>query len=108
MYVGIDWLIVGGESGAKARPMHPEWAEVLAVHAAAAGIPFHFKQWGTWAPWGNRGEPIAMNDAGLVRTSQASWAEGDTILRRTQRSPEQEYFHGTKHQAWPPYQRAML
>lgn len=48
--IGIDWVVVGGESGPKARPMHPEWARGLRDQCAAAGVPFLFKQWGEWAP----------------------------------------------------------
>jgi len=40
------WVIVGGESGQKARPMNPDWARNLRDECLAAGIPFHFKQWG--------------------------------------------------------------
>lgn len=47
---GIDWVIVGGESGKDARPMHPEWARSLREQCQAAGVPFLFKQWGEWAP----------------------------------------------------------
>lgn len=47
---GIDWVVVGGESGPKARPMHPDWARSLRDQCAAAGVPLHFKQWGNWAP----------------------------------------------------------
>ena len=46
----IHWVICGGESGPKARPMHPDWARSLRDQCAAAGVPFHFKQWGEWAP----------------------------------------------------------
>jgi len=46
----LDWVIVGGESGLKARPMHPDWARSLRDQCAAAGVPFLFKQWGEWAP----------------------------------------------------------
>jgi protein gp37 len=45
---GIDWTIVGGESGPGARPMHPAWARSLRDQCAAASVPFHFKQWGEW------------------------------------------------------------
>lgn len=45
---GIHWLIVGGESGPRARPMHPQWARSLRDQAQAAGVPFFFKQWGEW------------------------------------------------------------
>lgn len=52
----IDWVIVGGESGHGARPMHPDWARDLRDQCAAAGVPFLFKQWGEWTDqdWGER------------------------------------------------------
>jgi protein gp37 len=46
----LDWIIVGGESGPNARPMHPDWARSLRDQCAAAGVPFFFKQWGEWEP----------------------------------------------------------
>ena len=47
---GIDWVIVGGESGPGARPMHPDWARTIRDQCKAAGVPFFFKQWGAWKP----------------------------------------------------------
>jgi protein gp37 len=47
---GIDWVIVGGESGPRARPMHPDWARGVRDQCVAAGVPFFFKQWGKYAP----------------------------------------------------------
>lgn len=44
----ISWVIVGGESGPSARPMHPEWARSLRDQCEKAGTRFHFKQWGEW------------------------------------------------------------
>lgn len=46
---GLDWVIVGGESGRDARPMHPDWPRSIRDQCAAAGVPFFFKQWGAWA-----------------------------------------------------------
>jgi len=46
----LDWVIVGGESGPGARPMHPGWARSLRDQCASAGVPFLFKQWGSYAP----------------------------------------------------------
>lgn len=43
---GIDWVIVGGESGPKARPMDPQWALDLRDQCLHGGVPFFFKQWG--------------------------------------------------------------
>lgn len=45
---GIDWVIVGGESGVKARPMKPEWVRSVLQQADEQGAAFFFKQWGTW------------------------------------------------------------
>ena len=52
---GIEWIIVGGESGRsreKIRPMSPDWARDLRDRALQAGTAFFFKQWGNWAPGG--------------------------------------------------------
>lgn len=43
---GIDWVIVGGESGPHARPMEPAWPEGIRDQCVRAGIPYFFKQWG--------------------------------------------------------------
>jgi len=45
-----DWLIVGGESGPGARPMHPDWARSLRDECAQLRVPFFFKQWGAFEP----------------------------------------------------------
>ena len=44
----LDWVIVGGESGHRARPMHPDWARSLRDQCQNAGVPLMFKQWGSW------------------------------------------------------------
>lgn len=46
----VDWVVVGGESGVHARPMHPQWARTIRDQCQQAGVPFLFKQWGNWAP----------------------------------------------------------
>jgi protein gp37 len=46
--LGIDWVIVGGESGPGARPMRPEWVRDVRKQCVVAGVPFFFKQWGEW------------------------------------------------------------
>lgn len=50
----IHWVIVGGESGPKARPMAPAWVENVRRQAVTAGVAFFFKQWGTWGADGKR------------------------------------------------------
>ncbi len=44
----IDWVVVGGESGPGARPMHPDWVRNIRDQCVAARVPFYFKQWGEW------------------------------------------------------------
>ena len=53
----IDWVIVGGESGPDARPMHPDWARGLRDQCQAARVPFLVKQWGEWLPGQNEVHP---------------------------------------------------
>jgi len=51
---GIHWVIVGGESGAKARPMKAEWVEPIRQQCLSSDVPFFFKQWGMWGEDGVR------------------------------------------------------
>lgn len=51
---GLHWVIAGGENGP--RPMHPDWVRFLRDQCAAAGIPFHFKRWGSCLPGNMDGE----------------------------------------------------
>ncbi|WP_020580162.1 DUF5131 family protein [Actinopolymorpha alba] len=66
----IDWVIIGGESGHNARPMHPQWARRLRDQCAAAIVPFFFKQWGAWAPVGE-GEIAKETDLHIRRDGYA-------------------------------------
>lgn len=67
---GIHWVIVGGESGANARPMHPDWARHLRDQCVAHKVAYFFKQWGESLPRGqcfangafNHGLPRAAHD----------------------------------------------
>ena len=51
---GVDWVVCGGESGARARPMDPAWARSLRDQCMVTGIAFFFKQCGEWGPDGVR------------------------------------------------------
>ena len=61
----INWVICGGESGPGARPMHPDWARSLRDQCQAAGVAFHFKQWGEFRP------PETEEDHAAVRAGKA-------------------------------------
>lgn len=51
---GISWVIVGGESGRRARPMESAWAESIRLQCRQADVPYFFKQWGAWGEDGMR------------------------------------------------------
>jgi protein gp37 len=82
----LDWVIVGGESGTNARPMHPSWARRLREQCAAAGVPFLFKQWGEWsAAWG-AGTHLVYQDGRCIEGSHDhpdAWQHGIAeVMRR--------------------------
>lgn len=73
----ISWVIVGGESGRHARPMHPDWARALRDQCTAAGVAYFFKQWGEFHPFphhGLVGQALDMLlDAGPARGLPTGW-----------------------------------
>lgn len=74
----LHWVIVGGESGPHARPMHPDWARSLRDQCVSAGVAYHFKQWGEWTPlfdgrelrYPLRGSRLAVNLAADGRAAR--------------------------------------
>lgn len=64
----ISWVIAGGESGHNARPMLPGWARRLRDQCSEASVPFHFKQWGHWAP-------VSQNTFAQRSTAKKFWDE---------------------------------
>ena len=109
-YPSIDWIIVGGESGPSARPMHPDWARALRDQCAAAGTPFLFKQWGEWCPRG----PLSMgyslvDDAPRVRLTDTGddgsdlAAEGDSPvwMNRAGKKRTGRLLDGEQHDGFP-------
>lgn len=66
------WVICGGESGCRARPMHPDWARSLRDQCNAAGVPFFFKQWGE-----HEADEIGPEDARSI-----SYPPGHVIFRK--------------------------
>ncbi len=59
----IHWIIVGGESGPNARPMHPEWVRTIRDQCQEADMPFFFKQWGEYS---SSGERVGRKKAGKL------------------------------------------
>jgi protein gp37 len=75
---GLDWVIVGGESGPGARPMHPNWVRDIRDQCVEAGVPFFFKGWGAWLHSQQR------QDWGTELISKArthDWSDGTVSYR---------------------------
>jgi protein gp37 len=74
------WVIVGGQSGRIAHPLHPDWARSVRDQCLSAGVPFHFKQWGEWAP-------MDYSDAACypqtVRWTDEGWKHGEAQASST-------------------------
>ena len=88
----IAWVIVGGESGPHARPMHPDWVRSIRDQCTEAGVPFFFKQWGEWANWASLpGNPPPMDtdillDRYGVRHPLDAMATNGRYMRRVGRA----------------------
>ena len=77
---GIDWVIVGGESGPGARPMHPDWVRNIRDRCVDAGVAFFFKQWGNWT-WSDSRRPptepdLYLHADGRTATEDEALADG--------------------------------
>ena len=81
---GLNWVIVGGESGPEARPMHPEWVRSLKNQCKISGTPFFFKQWGEWyTDWLNiqTKEPVFKMYPNYQKFQQKLWVrKGDSCI----------------------------
>ncbi|CAI6087204.1 phage Gp37/Gp68 family protein [Cohnella sp. JJ-181] len=77
----VDWVVVGGESGHKARPMIPDWARSLRDQCQAAGVPFLFKQWGEW----RQTHDLCAGQPGYIGKQWFTW-DPDTSMCRVGRA----------------------
>lgn len=69
----VDWVVVGGESGPGARPMHPDWARSLRDQCTTAEVPFFFKQHGAWVEVDRgRATHLLQVDGSLVDRASAT------------------------------------
>lgn len=82
----LDWVIVGGESGGHARPMHPAWVRFLRDQCTGSGVSFFFKQWGEFlpeAPADAKWRDVRIDRSGRdVTMSPGLWDEADAVMYR--------------------------
>lgn len=99
---GLGWVVCGGESGPKARPMHPRWARGLRDQCAEAGVPYLFKQWGEWAPepWKLDREPGETDDQYKARSDTAGATHAFTGGFYRVDGRDVEGFQALDHKPW--------
>lgn len=94
----LSWVIVGGESGPGARIMNPAWPRSLRDQCNAAGVPFHFKQWGEWAPSsaapGEQAHPLNHKDR--VNTTAIATPDGLVRISAVRNYTDAERAQGTE------------
>lgn len=102
----LHWVICGGESGPKARPMHPDWVRSVRDQCTSANVPFFFKQWGEWqASWGagnhlvniNTGETLKGNHNDIRAWKIGGW---EPVLR-VGRKAAGDLLDEKQHHEWP-------
>lgn len=124
----IDWVVVGGESGPTARPMHPTWARTLRDQCVAAGVPFFFKQWGAWAPYathfaadreeqgawdtyvnldGTTGQFAISEDHDRATNYTGNLAEGNTAVSKVGKKAAGRLLDGATWDEYPPARTAV-
>jgi protein gp37 len=99
-HLSIDWVVVGGESGHEARPMHPDWVRSIRDQCQAARVPFFFKQWGEWLPFTATAQPPFWLDSS---TGEEYDAHGMNFFDKTGSGPGR--WRGSK---WMDPQEAVL
>lgn len=87
----LDWVIVGGESGPGARPMHPDWARSIRDQCEAAGVPFFFKQVGEWAFDVGPHIPVSPGRLAWVRQEDGKVARAREVERIERREGAQNW-----------------
>ncbi len=110
----IDWVIAGGESGPGARPTHPDWIRSLRDQCDAAGVPFHFKQWGEWRPalGASKEQLDAARAGGWISTlgtfhdgnEKRTFARGDANIIRVGKKRAGRELDAVVHDAFPKSQ----
>lgn len=98
----IHWVIVGGESGPQARPMHPDWVRAIRDDCKTAQVPFFFKQWGgEWAEY-HRDMMMPGEVVGLRPSGEMSNAHTDvTYIKRIGKRRAGNHLDGVQHMETP-------
>ena len=106
---GLDGVILGGESGPGARPMHPDWARKVRDDCKAAGVAFFFKQLGEWAvtqaqPGGDLGGDMRKDKVRIVKLNgleDGHFRKGDVLMRQVGKNAAGALLDGQEYKETP-------
>jgi protein gp37 len=108
---GLDWVIVGGESGPNARPMHPDWPRSIRDQCTAAGVAYFFKQWGEWKNGSNfhrdakavllDGRIVEPTHEGMLAAQREASIWNPTLMRRVGKKAAGRLLDGREHSEFP-------
>ncbi|OFX56334.1 MAG: hypothetical protein A2066_12975 [Bacteroidetes bacterium GWB2_41_8] len=97
----LNWVICGGESGPKARPMHPDWVRSVRDQCQSAGTPFFFKQWGEWMPFQDATAlESSVPGPKIISSKMNRFDDGEEIIR-VGRKAARDLLDGKQHHEWP-------
>lgn len=86
----LNAVILGGETGAGARPLHPDWVRSIRNQCQSAGVNFFFKQWGEWYP-----------DKKIITRNKQEMIFGNTVVHRVGRNNAGRLLDGREHNDLP-------
>ena len=99
---GIDWMVVGGESGGRdVRPMHPAWVAEIRDRCFLDDIPFLFKQWGSHTP-------STPADATVLVRYEPETTNGAVQMRYSEKHAAGRIFYGKTYDGYPADRRGQI
>lgn len=98
----IDWIVVGGESGKRARWMEPGWANAILEQCWKTETPFHFKQWGNHVWMSERCESLHLTPSEVAEKYRGEATHvGDDVVFRAEKRSLDRLLYGSEYNEWP-------
>ena len=96
-----DWIVIGGESGPEARPMHPKWARDIRDECRDAMVPLFFKQWGEFAPFRNERFPQVSVNLDGSRSNNLVYGSDWQIMSKVGKAKAGHLLDGREYKEFP-------
>lgn len=104
-FIGPDGIIVGGESGFGARPMHPDWVKSVRDYCNENGVPLFFKQWGEYAPCSAKDPRVVwVTQSGKILKPESVYEKSEyplTPMKKVGKKASGDLLDGMQYHEWP-------